>query len=75
MDDPSKSQEIRLGLYSQTSALLMIDKKERRLMKELLFVTLKSQGSRDWIIKKLGPEYIEVAESLLRNMGGEPPNL
>ncbi|MBN2124467.1 MAG: hypothetical protein JW821_09265 [Deltaproteobacteria bacterium] len=70
MDDPKDSQEIGLALHDRTGALLMIDKKERRLLKELLAITLKSKGSREWIEKKLGHEYLEVAEKLLRIMGG-----
>lgn len=71
MPDILDSQEIKLALHDKTGALLMIDKKERRLLKELLTITLKSPASREWITKKLGPEYLEVAEKLLRSMGGD----
>jgi hypothetical protein len=34
-------------------------------------MTLKSKNAREWIIKKLGNEYIEIGESLLKAMGGK----
>ena len=70
MEDLKDSREIKLGLHDKTGALLMIDKKERRLVKELLTITLKTKASRVWIEKKLGPEYVEIGENLLRTMGG-----
>jgi hypothetical protein len=72
MNDKKKedSQEVNLALYDKTGALLMIDKMERRLLKELLTISLKSPSSRDWIGKKLGKEYIDVAEKLLKTLGG-----
>lgn len=70
MVDSEDSQEIKLALHDKTGALLMVDKMERRLIKELLVITLKSSASREWIVKKLGSEYVEVAERLLKTMGG-----
>lgn len=70
MNDLTDSQELKLALHDKTGALLMIDKKERRLVKELLKVTLKTQASRNWIEKKLGTEYLEIGEKLLKTMGG-----
>jgi len=70
MADPLDSQDMRLALHGNTGALLMLYKRERKLLKELLTITLKSPASREWITKKLGPEYLEVAEKLLTNMGG-----
>jgi hypothetical protein len=62
-------QDIDLALHDKTGALLMLDKDERRLMKELLIMTLKSKNAREWIIKKLGNQYIKVGENLLKTMG------
>ena len=70
MNSPKETPEIQLALHDKTGALLMIDKRERRLVKELLAITLKSKSSREWIVKKLGHEYIEIAEKLLKTMGG-----
>ena len=70
MTDTDDSQEMQLALHDKTGALLMLDKRERKLLKELLTITLKSSASREWITKKLGSEYLEVAEKLLKSMGG-----
>ena len=66
MDD---KKDIDLALYDKTGALLMLNKNERKLLKELLSMTLKSNNAREWIAKKLGNEYIEVGENLLKTMG------
>lgn len=63
--------EIRIGLADKTGALLMIDKKERELVRELLAMTLKSPSAREWISKKLGKEYVQIGLKLLKAMGGE----
>lgn len=55
-------------LHDISSALLMINNDERKLLKALLTITLKSQSSREWIIKKLGSEYLKVGEKLLKVM-------
>ena len=48
--------ELKIGLHDKSGALLMINKKERRLVKTLLAVTLKSPNTRRWIEEKLGKE-------------------
>ena len=65
-----EKKDINIALHDKTGALLMIDKKERRLVKEILAVTMKSPASRGWIEKKLGKEYLEIGEKLLQSMGG-----
>ncbi len=65
------NNEMLVGLADKTGALLMIDKKERELVRELLAMTLKSPSAREWISKKLGKEYIEIGVKLLKAMGGE----
>jgi hypothetical protein len=65
-----RKEEIEFALHDKTGALLMLNKKERRLLKELLIVALKSENARGWIVKKLGSEYIEIGEKLLNSMGG-----
>ncbi len=54
-----------LVLSDQTGALMMINKKERKLLKQLLFLTMGSESGKTYIAKKLGPEYIEIADKLL----------
>jgi len=65
------NNEVLVGLADKTGALLMIDKKERELIRELLSMTLKSPSAREWISKKLGKEYVQIGVKLLRNMGGD----
>ena len=64
-----EKDEIAIGLADRTGALMMINKKERMLIKELLSVTLRSPNAKEWIIKKLGREYIQIGEKLLKAMG------
>lgn len=64
------NEDIDLALYDRTGALLMLNKDERRLLRELLSMTLKSKNARDWIEKKLGKEYVNIGERLLKTMGG-----
>ncbi|MGD8986150.1 MAG: hypothetical protein PVH99_19110 [Desulfobacteraceae bacterium] len=64
------SQEIHHQLYDKSSAMLMLDNKERKLLREILALTLKSQSARTWIAKKLGNEYLKIGEKLLKTMGG-----
>jgi hypothetical protein len=63
--------DVLVGLADKTGALLMIDKKERELVRELLAMTLKSPSAREWIAKKLGNEYVQIGIKLLKAMGGE----
>ena len=65
----SEEENGDLLLSDKTGALLMIDKKERRLLKQLLFMTMGSDSGKAYIAKKLGPEYIKVAEKLLKALG------
>jgi len=65
------NNEMLVGLAEKTGALLMIDKKERELVREILAMTLKSPSAREWILKKLGKEYLQIAETLLNAMGGK----
>jgi len=65
-----KEQDFELALHDKTGALLMLNKQERKLLRELLAMTLQSRPAREWITKKLGSEYVEIGENLLKSMGG-----
>ena len=65
------NDEINIALADATGALMMINKKERRLLRELLAMSLKSPSARKWIATKLGREYVDIGDKLLDNMGGE----
>ena len=66
----ANNHEVKFGLHDKTGALLMLNKKERALMKELLLLTLSSESAKSWIVKKLGAEYLKIGEKLLKTMGG-----
>ena len=69
MDNITPNKE--LVLHDATGALLMLNKNERKLLKELHTVTLKSKNAKNWIIKKPGSEYVDIVENLLKIMGGK----
>jgi len=66
-----KEDDILIGLADKTGALMMINKKERELLRSILSMTMRSSTAKDWISKKLGTEYVEVGTKLLNSMGGE----
>lgn len=59
-------EEYTLG--NKTDAFLMIDKKERKLLRQILYMTLESETGKTYISKKLGPEYIQIGQTLLRTL-------
>ncbi len=67
MEDES---DLNLGLHDESGALLMLNKKERTLIKELLLITLSSASAKQFISKKLGPEYVKIGAKLFKTMGG-----
>ena len=68
MSKSGSSRETGNELHDISSALLMIDKDEKRLLRALLAITLKSRSSRQWIIRKLGNQYLKIGEKLLKVM-------
>jgi hypothetical protein len=65
--DKKKSADAELS--DKTGALLMLNKEERKLIKELLIMTMNSESVKSYIVKKLGKNYLEVGASLLKTMG------
>jgi hypothetical protein len=51
--------------------LLMINDKERKLLKVVLGKALRNNSGRDYIIEVLGKEYIQIGEHLVRQMEEE----
>jgi hypothetical protein len=66
-----KDDEILMGLADKTGALMMINKKERELLRTILAMTMRSSSAKDWITKKLGAEYVDIGTKLLKSMGGD----
>ncbi len=58
-----------LILSDQTGALLMLNKNERKMLKHLLQVMMRTEKGKEHIINNLGPEYIEIGEKLLKALG------
>ena len=69
MDD---NKDADLILSDKTGALLMLNKEERKLLKELLVITMSSKSIKDHIIKRLGTNHIQIAEKLLSVIKGLP---
>ena len=65
----NKKRDSGLFLSEKTGALLMLNTEERRLIKELLSMALKSENVRIYIIKRLGKEYLQVGATLFKNLG------
>lgn len=63
-----KRGEVQLGLSDKTGALMMINKKERQILREILSITMNSKGGKGYITRKFGPEYVEIAENLLKSL-------
>jgi len=68
MSNSSNTRDSGDELHDISSALLMIDKDEKQLLRALLAITLKSRSSREWGIRKLGSQYLKVGEKLLKVM-------
>ena len=60
-----------IGVHDNTGQVMMLDKKERRLLRLVLDVSLRSESAKQSISKTLGPGFLKVGEKLLNNMKGE----
>jgi hypothetical protein len=60
-----------IGVHDNTGQVMMLDKKERRLLRLVLDVSLRSESAKQYITKTLGPRFLKVGEKLLNNMKGE----
>jgi len=61
---------IQFGLSDKSGALMMINKKERQILRDILSITMKSKGGKAYIARKFGPESVEIAEKLLESLEG-----
>ncbi|MBW1797892.1 MAG: hypothetical protein JRJ21_05695 [Deltaproteobacteria bacterium] len=74
MSGDNTKVDANLDLSDRTAALLMVNKDERKLIREVLVMTLNSENGKKHIQNKLGAEYVELAENLLKALGspGQP---
>ena len=57
-------------IHAETGEVLMLNKKERKLVKELLNRTFSSEAAKQLIKKKFGEEYIEIGYRLIEILSG-----
>lgn len=48
----------------------LLNKTERKLLKEILNITLSAEQGKRYIVKKLGEDYLEVGADFLKRIGG-----
>lgn len=68
MSSSHTRQDPNATLSDKTAALLMLNKEERKLIKELLLLMMHSENVRSYVAKKLGKNCIETGKRLLKNM-------
>lgn len=66
---PTKKQG-DIGFQDETGQILMLDKKERQLLRLLLARVLNSVSGRKMIATRLDPEFVKIGLDLLKQMGG-----
>ncbi len=57
-----------IGEKSSTDQLFLLGKKERVLIRTILKRAMKSEAGRQYVIEKLGAEYITIGEKLIEDM-------
>ena len=67
----SIKEDMEIGIHDNTGQVMMLNKKERRLLKLVLSVSLKSESARQYITKTLGSRFIKIGETLINDMGGK----
>lgn len=60
-----------IGVHDNTGQVMMLDKKERRLLRLVLDVSLRSESAKQYITQTLGPRFLKVGEKLLDNLKGQ----
>ena len=64
-----KEDESDVGVRGETGELYMLDKKERRLVTEVLKRTLETEAGKEFVEKRFGKEGLKAALRLLNQMG------
>jgi len=60
-----------IGVHDNTGQVMMLDKKERRLLRLVLDVSLRSKSAKQYITETMGPRFLKIGEKLLSNMRGD----
>ena len=60
-----------IGVHDNTGQVMMLDNKERKLLRLVLDVSLRSESAKQYITETLGPRFLKVGEKLLKNMRGD----
>lgn len=68
--ESSDDQDLTPVLNENANALLLLNKEERKTIKERLIMAIYSESVKGYIEERLGREYVQVAEKLLETMGG-----
>jgi hypothetical protein len=58
-------------LYDKPGKLFVLSDKEKELVKLVLSKAIGSKSGKDYIAEKLGIEYVEIAENLIKEMETE----
>jgi hypothetical protein len=67
----SQDDNFEFIIPESRSKLLMVDEKERKLLRLVLAKALGSESGRRYVIERLGTEYVEIGKSLLYQMEEE----
>jgi hypothetical protein len=65
----TKTDQSEFGIRRETGKLYMLNKQERALTMEVLKMTLATEAGREFLLERFGKEGIQMALSLLREMG------
>ncbi|MFC1579565.1 hypothetical protein ACFL4N_01485 [Thermodesulfobacteriota bacterium] len=55
---------------NETGNFFLLNKTERKLLKEILNITLSAEQGKKYIINKLGKDYLEIGADFLKRIGG-----
>lgn len=66
-----RKDQSEFGFRSETGELYLLNKQERVLTIEVLKMALATEGGREFLLEQFGQGGVEMAVSLLREMGVE----
>ena len=71
LGETESEKDVEFLIPHSRDKLLMINDKERELLKVVLARTLKNESGKDYIVEVLGKEYVQIGKNLLRQMEEE----